>query len=89
MVLFFLYIRVKITQMGFKEELQTLTKSYNSPKLEKVKEILRKQASEGKNSITLQQHQYDKWVVNWLKAQGLNTKTISDQREGTYLTVSW
>jgi hypothetical protein len=75
--------------MNFKEELQTLKKNHNSPKLENVKSILKKKASNGENNTTLDSNLYDRWVVNWLKAQGFKVKETLDQREGDFLRVTW
>jgi|TARA_R110002124_G_scaffold41983_1_gene129514 hypothetical protein len=75
--------------MNFKEELQTLKENHNSPKLENVKSILKKKASDGENTATLDSNLYDKWVVNWLKAQGFEVKETLDQRQGDFLRVTW
>jgi hypothetical protein len=75
--------------MNFKEELQTLKENYNSPKLENVKSILKRKASDGENTATLGSSLYDKWVLNWLKAQEFEVKETSDQKEGAFLRVTW
>ena len=75
--------------MNFKEELQTLKENHASPKLEYVKNILKKKASDGENTATLDSNLYDKWVTNWLKAQGFEVKEILDQRQGNFLRVTW
>ena len=77
------------TKMNFKEELQTLSENHNSPKLEHVKNILKKVASNGEKTTTLDSHLYDKWIVNWLKAQEFDVKETSDHRQGDFLRVSW
>jgi hypothetical protein len=75
--------------MNFKEELQTLSENHNSPKLEYVKSILKKVASNDEKTTTLDSNLYDEWVVNWLKAQGFEVKETLDQRQGDFLRVSW
>ena len=75
--------------MNFKEELQTLSENHNSPKLENVKSILKKVASNGEKTTTLDSNLYDKWVVNWLKAQGFEVKETLDKRQGDFLRVCW
>jgi hypothetical protein len=75
--------------MNFKEELQTLAGNHNSPKLEHVKTILKKVASNGDKTTILDSNLYDKWVVNWLKAQGFEVVEICDQRQGDFLRVGW
>lgn len=75
--------------MEFKEELQTLVETCNSPKLENVKKILKKRASEGLRTTTLNHDLYDKWVVNWLKSQGLEVSETGDQRSGDFLRITW
>jgi len=84
--------RIKIlnhTIMNFKEELQTLIASHNSPKLENVKNILKNKASDGENTATLDSDLYDKWVVNWLQSQGCEVTETLDQRQGHFLRVTW
>ena len=75
--------------MNFKEELQTLSENHNSPKLEHVKGILKKVASNGEKTTTLDSNLYDKWVVNWLTCQGLDVKETFDQRDGDFIRVKW
>jgi hypothetical protein len=54
-----------------------------------VKRILKKAASDGEKTTTIDSNLYDKWVVNWLKAQGFEVKETLDQRQGDFLRVSW
>jgi hypothetical protein len=75
--------------MTFKEELESLTVNYNSPKLEDVKQKLKQTASNGERTITFDSKFYDKHVINWLVSQGLDVKETSDQREGDFIRVSW
>lgn len=75
--------------MNFKEELQTLSENYDSPRLEHVKSILKKVASNGERLTVLDGNLYDKWVVNWLRAQGFDLEETCDQREGNFLRVTW
>lgn len=75
--------------MEFLEELITLTKNYDSPKLEEVKNQLRKEASEGKTSVTIGSNYYDEWVINYLRAQRITVEETSDQREGDFIRVTW
>ena len=75
--------------MNFKEELNTMSENYNSEKIENVKRILKKSASNGKKEATIDSRDYDKWVVKWLIAQGLTVKETCDQREGDFIRVSW
>ena len=75
--------------MNFKEELQTLTKKHASPKLEYVKNILKKKANDGENTATLDSNLYDKWVADWLKSEGFEVEEILDQRHGDFLRVTW
>lgn len=75
--------------MNFKEELKTMSENYNSEKLENVKRILMKHASDGKKEAVIDSHYYDKWVVNWLTCQGLDVKETFDQRDGDFIRVKW
>jgi len=75
--------------MNFREELKTISENYNSAKLENVKRILKKCASEGKKEAIIDSKDYDKWVINWLNAQGLTVKETLDQRDGDFIRVSW
>jgi len=73
---------------NFLEELQTLSKNFESPKLDAVKTKLKKAASEGKTTMSMDGG-YDKWIINWLEAQGVTVIQRSDQREGSWLEISW
>lgn len=85
-----IYIKNKeLKEMNFKEELQTLSENYNSPKLENIKNILKKSASNGERTITIDSNLYDKYVINWLEAQGFGVKETLDQRDGDFIRVSW
>ena len=75
--------------MNFKEELQTLSENHNSPKLEHVKSILKKVASNGEKTTTLDSQFYDIWVIKWLIAQGFDVKETLDQREGDFIRIKW
>lgn len=75
--------------MNFKEELQILSGNHDSPKLKHVKSILKKVASNGERTTTLDSDLYDKRVVNWLKAQGFEVTETIDHRQGDFLRVSW
>ena len=75
--------------MTFREKLQTLKENHESPKLEDVKSLLEKRASEGKNFVILYGASYDTWIVTWLKDEGLEVQETFDQREGRFLRVSW
>jgi hypothetical protein len=75
--------------MTFKEELESLTVNYNSPKLEDVKRKLKQTASDGKRTMTIDSKFYDTHVIRWLNSQGLEVKETFDQREGDFIRVSW
>lgn len=75
--------------MDFLEELVTLSENYKSPRLEEVKKLLRKEASDGKKSTNLNSQFYDPWVINYLRAQGITVEEVMDQRDGDFIRISW
>ena len=75
--------------MTFKEELESLTVNYKSPKLEYVKLKLKQTASGGERTMTFDSKFYDNHVIRWLQTQGLEVKETFDQREGDFIRVSW
>lgn len=75
--------------MDFKKELELISESQNSPKLEDIKKRLRNVASYGKNTTTFDSDLYDGLVIKWLKAEGFEVKKTQDQRGGDFIRVSW
>jgi len=75
--------------MDFIKELQIISESQNSPKLEEIKRRLKNVASYGKRETTFDSDLYDELVVKWLKAQGFDVKETLDQRQGDFIRVSW
>lgn len=74
--------------MNLKQELQDLA-NLNEEKLKQVIEILKKEASNKKRYCNLDEYLYDKSIINWLSAQGLEVIESTCQREGDFLTVRW
>ena len=75
--------------MDFKKELELISESQNSPKLEDIKKRLRNVASYGKKTTTFDSDLYDDLVIKWLSAQGFEVKETQDQRQGDFIRVSW
>ena len=75
--------------MDFKKELELISESQNSPKLEDIKKRLRNVASYGKKTTTFDSDLYDDLVIKWLNAQGFEVKETQDQRQGDFIRVSW
>ena len=75
--------------MDFLREIQTLTENYDSPKLEEVKNKIRKVATNGENELILNDGSYDKWVLDWFRIQGFFVEVTADQRDGNFARIRW
>ena len=75
--------------MNFKDELELISKSFESTKLEEIKKRLKNVASYGKTTTTFDCDLYDELVIKWLQAQGFEVKETQDQRQGDFIRVSW
>lgn len=75
--------------MQLSDELRAISAAYKSPKIDELKEILKEAAGKGNRGISLDRKFYDKDAIIWLKSQGIKVEEISDQRDGTFIMVSW
>jgi hypothetical protein len=80
--------------MSFLEEVKNLVKEYEgtSPKLEAVKEDIKRAAISGKRSITyFDEADYDEKCLEYLKLEGFTVKSVDDFSLwcGYYVEISW
>lgn len=69
------------------DELNELVETYNSPRIEEVKQQLKEAASSGLRILHI--YQFDNPLIKWLDSEGLQTYVISDQRSGDILRIRW
>lgn len=77
------------TTMNFAEELNNIAKRYQAPKLEALKAKLKSEAESGKTDTILSHTFYDSWCIDWLRDQGFEVEETVDQRDGSFIKVSW
>jgi hypothetical protein len=74
---------------NFLQEVQTLTKNYNSPKIQEIKKRIKVAAATGKTRATFMYTFYDKDTINWLESEGFIVTETNDFRDGDFITVTW
>lgn len=75
--------------MDFKKQLQDISESVKSPRLENIKRLLKNAASNGEKTTTIDEKFYDKLCITWLKNEGFRVKETNDQRQGSFIRISW